>query len=98
MLYMQAIIEMGILGFISVMWTVLGTMKEAWAALCKKWSKPIHKFTGYALISAMCGMGAMAFVEYIWYYPRVLFVFFTVLGMGLSVVNLVKKEENHDEQ
>ena len=33
MLYMQAIIEMGILGFISVMWTVLGTMKESWAHL-----------------------------------------------------------------
>ncbi|MBQ7086319.1 MAG: O-antigen ligase family protein [Clostridia bacterium] len=98
MLYMQAIIEMGILGFISVMWTVLGTMKESWAALKKKWSQPIHKFTGYALISAMCGMGAMAFVEYIWYYPRVLFVFFTVLGMGFSAVNLVKKEEHHDEQ
>ena len=98
MLYMQAIIEMGILGFISVMWTVLGTMKESWAALKKKWSQPIHKFTGYALISAMCGMGAMAFVEYIWYYPRVLFVFFTVLGMGFATVNLVKKEEHHDEQ
>ena len=98
MLYMQAIIEMGILGFISVMWTVLGTMKESWAALKKKWAQPIHKFTGYALISAMCGMGAMAFVEYIWYYPRVLFVFFTVLGMGFSAVNLVKKEEHHDEQ
>ncbi|MBQ6934016.1 MAG: O-antigen ligase family protein [Clostridia bacterium] len=98
MLYMQAIIEMGILGFISVMWTVLGTMKESWAALKKKWAQPIHKFTGYALISAMCGMGAMAFVEYIWYYPRVLFVFFTVLGIGFSAVNLVKKEEHHDEQ
>ncbi|MBR4879327.1 MAG: O-antigen ligase family protein [Clostridia bacterium] len=97
MLYMQAIIEMGILGFVSVMWTVLGTMKETWAALKKKWSQPIHKFTGYALISAMCGMGAMAFVEYIWYYPRVLFVFFTVLGLGFATVNLVKKEENHDE-
>ncbi|MBQ6836420.1 MAG: O-antigen ligase family protein, partial [Clostridia bacterium] len=43
MLYMQAIIEMGILGFISVMWTVLGTMKESWAALKKKWAQPIHK-------------------------------------------------------
>lgn len=97
MLYMQAIIEMGILGFVSVMWTVLGTMKESWAALKKKWAKPIHKFTGFALISAMCGMGAMAFVEYIWYYPRVLFVFFICLGMGFATVNLVKKEDDHDE-
>lgn len=98
MLYMQVIIEMGIFGFISVMWTVLGIMKETWAAVKKKWSEPLCRFTGIAVISAMCGMGAMAFVEYIWYYPRVLFTFFTVLGIGLSVVNIVGKEENHNEQ
>ncbi len=98
MLYLQSIIEMGVLGFVSVMWTVLGTMKNTFAAIKRKWASPLEKHTGIALISAMCGMGAMAFVEYIWYYPRVLFVFFACLGIGVAVINMVKSEEKKDEQ
>lgn len=90
MLYLQTIIEMGALGFVSVMWMVLGTMKNAWAAACKSWAKKLHRYTAFALIAAMCGMGFMAFAEYIWYYPRVLFTFFLCLGIGGAVINMVK--------
>lgn len=97
MLYMQLIIEMGVMGFVSVMWTVLGTMKNTWAAICKKWAKPLYKYTGFGFISAVCGIGVMAFVEYVWYYPRVLFVFFICIGIGFSLINLVRNEEKTDD-
>jgi O-antigen ligase len=91
MLYLELFLELGILGFFSFFWLMLRSVKNAACACYRTHSRKVS----YALIAccaAYIGMSMTAFVEYIWYYPRVLFAFFILLGICLAATKYTKME------
>lgn len=74
MLYMELFIETGALGFVSFMWLMLRSVKDAAFSL-------VHcagRETRGALVgccASFIGIAVASIFEYIWFYPRVLFAF-----------------------
>ena len=91
MLYMELILETGALGFISFMWFMLREVKNAAFYLFKARSQEVRM----ALIACGASFGGIAVAgifEYIWFYPRVLFAFFILLGVMLAAARLAREE------
>ena len=45
-----------------------------------------------AILGSMCGMAFVFAVEYVWFYPRVMFMFFIMLGILLAASKITSKE------
>ncbi len=87
MLYLELFVEWGVVGFVSFMWLMLRHVKDSCFAVVHARSRSLR----YALMgtcSAFCGIAVLSVFEYIWFYPRVLFAFAIVLGMGMAGVRL----------
>ncbi len=79
MVYMELIIEFGIFSFIGFIMYMVYTLKRAFAAISA--SSEISKAVIASLIGSMCGMAFVFGVEYVWFYPRVMFMFWIMLGI-----------------
>lgn len=90
MLYMELLIELGFLGVSSFLIYMFSIIRRGFSVV-KKANKTIS-CTIAAAISAFCGISFTAGVEYIWFYPRVMFVFFIVAGILLCSVKLAKRK------
>ena len=91
MLYLELILETGALGFFSFMWFWLREIKNAAFDLFKARSNEVR----LALIACGAAFGGIALdgvFEYIWFYPRVLFGFFILMGLTLSAARLARAE------
>ena len=91
MLYLELILETGALGFLSFMWFWLREIKNAAFDLFKARSAEVR----LALIACGAAFGGIALdgvFEYIWFYPRVLFGFFILMGLMLSAARLARAE------
>lgn len=91
MLYLELILETGALGFLSFMWFWLREIKNAAFDLFKARSNEVR----LALIACGAAFGGIALdgvFEYIWFYPRVLFGFFILMGLMLSAARLARAE------
>lgn len=91
MLYLELILETGALGFLSFMWFWLREIKNAAFDLFKARSNEVR----LALIACGAAFGGIALdgvFEYIWFYPRVLFGFFILMGLMLSAARLAREE------
>ena len=91
MLYLELILETGALGFLSFMWFWLREIKNAAFDLFKAGSNEVR----LALIACGAAFGGIALdgvFEYIWFYPRVLFGFFILMGLMLSAARLARAE------
>lgn len=91
MLYMEVWLEMGILGIAGFLGMYLGTIRRGLRA-CKH-ADPLLKNVLIACISSLVGIAFVSAAEYIWFYPRVMFAFFVLLGITLSALKLVKNSE-----
>ena len=91
MVYMELVIELGILGFFSFMWFMLRLWKDSARALLKTRKKTIK----LALIACLSSLLAISFafsVEYVWYYPRTFFAYFILAGIASSAIRIVNSE------
>lgn len=88
MVYMELIIEFGIFAFIGFMMYMVYTIKRALASLANA-GKTI-KATIAAIVGSMCGMAFVFGVEYVWFYPRVMFMFWIMLGILSAVSKKLK--------
>lgn len=86
MLYLEVWIEMGLLGIGSYLVYHLTTIRNAVASLAQA-SKPV-RMTLIAGVSSLTGIAFLSAVEYIWYYPRVLFCFFILTGIMAACVSM----------
>ena len=91
MLYLELILETGALGFFSFMWMMLRNVKDTACAICRR-PAPELRNTLIACLSAFVGIAVASVFEYIWYYPRILFAFFILLGICLAAVRLTPKQ------
>lgn len=87
MLYLELIVETGLFGFVSFMWFYLRTVKNAACALARSCAGPLRLALG-ACVAAFTGIAFSSCVEYIWYYPRILFAFFIVCGFAVGLTHL----------
>jgi len=90
MLYMELLLEMGILGVSSFLIYMFTIIRRGFSVV-KKGNKTLSCIIA-AAISAFCGISFTAGVEYIWFYPRVMFVFFIVAGILLCAVKLSRRK------
>ena len=91
MVYLELIIELGILGFISFMWYMLSLWKDSACALLKS-KRPLVKLALCACVASLVGIAFTFAVEYVWYYPRTLFAYFILAGIAAASIRIVKKK------
>ena len=87
MLYLELFVEWGILGFIGFMWLILRHVKNAGFAIVRTGDRKV-RYALMATCSSFCGIAVLAVFEYIWYYPRILFAFFILLGISLACIRM----------
>jgi len=93
MVYMELIIELGALGFISFMWFMLRLWKDSACAMLRS-SDKFNKFVLIACISSLIGISFLFGVEYVWYYPRTFFAYFILAGIATAAIRTSKLDEN----
>ncbi len=90
MQYLEMIMEMGLIGFIAFFWLLMRNIKVGIMEFYKN-SNKLNGIVAGAAATSLIGLLALFAVEYVWYYPRVLFAFFILLGL-LSAI--CKKDFN----
>ena len=91
MLYLEVWLEMGVLGIISFLGMYLGVIRRAIRALKK--ADSMVRYVLIACISSLVGVSFVGAAEYIWFYPRILFAFFVIIGVTLAAVKLAEQSE-----
>ncbi len=93
MLYLELFTEMGILGGCSFLAFLLTTIKKGLASFNRTdYELRSLIIAGIASLAGICFAGA---AEYIWFYPRVMFVFWIVMGILLCAIRLSKQEKGN---
>lgn len=90
MLYMEIFVELGIVGFFGFFGFMYASIKKG-LAVFNSTNKTLRCMI-IAVISALAGISFTGCAEYIWFYPRVMFVFWIVIGILLATVRISKKQ------
>ncbi len=91
MLYMELVIETGLLGFLSF-FAYMYTVVKRTAGAMRRMDRELKTFA-IAGLSALLGIAFVCCAEYVWFYPRVMFAFWTVPAMCMAVVRIAKREK-----
>lgn len=94
MLYLELFLELGALGFVSFLWMMLRGIKNGASALYRA-PRGCVRGALTACCASFVGLAAAGAVEYIWYYPRVLFAFFVLLGILLACTRMTLGDPVH---
>ena len=86
-LYLQIWVEMGIVAILSFLWFIYRTIKNS--IICITDSTKEMKNILIAGVSALAGALTISLVEYIWYYPRVMVIFWVIVGILLAATSVV---------
>lgn len=89
---MQIWLETGVAGFIASFWFVGRIVKKGIASIFRHEDRYKNNIM-IACISSFAGIFTVGMVEYIWFYPRVMNMFFIVAGIFLSVIGMTKEQE-----
>jgi len=96
MVYMELILEMGILGFISFMWFMLRLWKDTAVSLLSTRSGLV-RLALTACLAGLVGIALAFSVEYVWYYPRTLFAYFILAGIAAAGIRMERSEKQNEE-
>ena len=91
MLYLEVWLEMGILGLVSFLGMYLGIIRRGIRAI--RHADPMLRHVLIACVSSLAGVSFVGAAEYIWFYPRVMFAFFILLGVTLAAVKLAEESK-----
>ena len=89
MLYLEVWLEMGILGLVSFLGMYLGLIRRGIRAI--RHADPMLRRVLIACVSSLAGVSFVCGVEYVWFYPRVMFAFFITMGITLAAVKLAEE-------
>ena len=90
MLFLEIWIEQGLVGILTYFAMVFSAVRRSLIAM-----KYASREVRFALIAGVSALGGIAFAsaaEYIWFYPRVMVMYFVVLGLLYACVNITKTE------
>ena len=91
--YLQMWGETGLFGLLAFLGLVLGQIKEVLQAL-RPADRELRRIIAAAL-GAFGGILAIGLVEYTWFYPRNMFLFWFLFGVIASCVKLARPQEQH---
>ncbi len=91
MQFMEMLAEMGILGLLAILWFSVSLVRRTavWAGKTEGNIRAIL----CASAASMAGISAIGFVEYTWFYPRVMLAFFICAGISMACVKLAKEQK-----
>lgn len=92
MLYLEILVEMGVVGLVSFVWFVCALVRRSGAAVHRA-VQPEVKNMLIAGVSALSGIAFISMVEYVWFYPRVMFTFFVAAGLTMAMIRIAQREE-----
>ncbi|MBR6237210.1 MAG: O-antigen ligase family protein [Firmicutes bacterium] len=94
MLYLELIVEFGLLGAVSALLAFAVPSVRASFVLkrCDAASLPARVLA--ACVSSMAGMALFGLFEYTWFYPRILFGSFLLLGIMKAAMRMAEAEAN----
>lgn len=90
MLYMEILVELGILGVFGFFGFMYTTFKKG-LSVVNQTDKTLRCMI-IAGISGFAGISFTSCAEYIWFYPRVMFVFWIVAGLILAAARISKQK------
>ena len=82
MQFLEVFLETGIIGFICYIWMTVEVIRRACLGTKTK-NKAMRNYC-IAAASSMTGIIFIGLFEYYWFYPRVMFAFFTVVGLSIA--------------
>ena len=88
--YFELILETGILGFVSFMWLILRCIKDS--VIARRRADGLVRALLIACTAAFVGIAFSCIVEYLWFYPRVLFAYFILLGITFAAIFMANPE------
>ena len=88
--FMEMLIELGALGFISYICMTFTLIKRSLLGAAKGVPKEIRN-VAIASASSMTGIVLIGCFEYCWFYPRVMFAFFICAGVGMAAAKMSRK-------
>lgn len=88
-MYLEIWLETGLFGFLTIVTCYLSTLKNTLLAALRKQKE--FRYMALALFSTLFGMLFIEMVEYIWFYPRVMLVFWSVLGLSWSLLRNIRR-------
>jgi len=91
MVYMELVIELGILGFFSFMWFMLRLWKDSACALLRSHVQT-NRLVLIACLSSLIGIAFAFGVEYVWYYPRTFFAYYVLAGIATAAIRITHTE------
>ena len=91
MLYLEVWLEMGLLGIVSFLCLYLGVIRRGIRAM--RHADPLLRWVLIACVSSLVGVSFVGAAEYIWFYPRIMFAFFILIGITLSAAKLAEESK-----
>lgn len=91
MIYMEVWLELGLIGLIGFLGIYLGAIRRA--VRCLRHADPMLRHVLIACVSSLVGISFLGMAEYIWFYPRILFAFFILLGITLAAAKLAEESK-----
>lgn len=96
MVYLELLVELGVLGFISFMWYMLRLWIDTTRTLLRCKDMKVKLFQ-MACIASLVGIAFTFGVEYVWYYPRTFFSYFILVGISCAAVRISAKSALSNE-
>lgn len=90
-LYIQIWIEMGILSLAFFLGTIYRTLKGLYFIIDKSVNTEL-KNLAIASIASLLSILVMAFADYVWFYPRILLIFWAIMGLTFAIISVGKRE------
>ncbi|NLW03189.1 MAG: hypothetical protein GX027_07985 [Clostridiaceae bacterium] len=97
-LYLQIWIETGIVGMLSFVGWMVRTVKKSLRVIFGKNADPYLQNVLKAGVSGLMGLLVIAMVEYVWYYPRAMMLFWVFAGIMIAAYRLAAREGEEGQQ
>ena len=94
--FLQIWVELGLAGLISFVVMMFTAIKRGFWVHARAVSRT-YKLLIAALASSLVGIIVMGMVEYVWYYPRLMFMFWVIMGIFFAVVNLANGDRENPQ-
>ena len=98
MLYLELILEMGILGFLSFLWMTLKYVGRIGRAIAAGGGGRENRLVLAAGLSSFAALAVSSVVEYLWFYQRLIFGYFIWFGVILAALRIAERGEIRRDQ
>ena len=92
--YLELVLETGLLGLAAYLYMILKYLGRAGRAIRSGVRE--HRLVLIACVSSLIGLSFVGLLDYLWFYPRIMFAFFVFLGILLAAASSGTAAEKGD--